>query len=108
MKSKMLENACNLLNKEFEIYYQGRKYISIIVKSKYKLQLPSDYKYILYFNVQGTKQIHQYRFLEATNLGEISGYLQALANIINFGGEFGMTQVENLLQGSLQHLKGNK
>ena len=108
MKSKMLNNAYNLINKQFDTYYQGKKYITIVTKSKHKLIQMNDYKYIVIFNVQGTTQLHQYRFLQANNLGEVSGYLQALANFISYSGEYGMTQVENLLQGSLQNLNGNK
>jgi hypothetical protein len=107
MKSKMIDNAYNLINKELDFYYEGKKYISIFTKKKNVLS-KNDYQYIVIFNIKGTEQLHQFRFLQANNLGEISGYLQALANIINFGGELGLEQVEKLMRGSSQYLKGNK
>jgi hypothetical protein len=92
MKNKKLDNAIAFINNELELYYEGKRIV--------KLFQVSNSNYLLIYQTPN----NEYQFAQGDDTKAMRGYLEALANIIAMGGEFGLTQVENLMLNSKRYL----
>jgi hypothetical protein len=93
-----LKNAIIDLNNQLEKYNEVKRVVTI--------KQISTFGYIAIYDLWTPKGDAQYQFAEYNDAKQMSGYIQALSNIINLGGRFGLEQVENILRNSKQYIRG--